>query len=110
MPNAKVFSKFDATSGYWQLRLSEKSSKLTGGDTNLEGCNLELVQQEKFGREQLVEEFGSLEGFEVIVDDMLLYEDSNVQHDKCLAQFLRRVQGSWLKFNGPKCEIGIHEV
>jgi hypothetical protein len=29
LANAKVFSKFDATSGYWQLKLSDESSKLT---------------------------------------------------------------------------------
>ena len=28
MPGAKVFSKRDATSGYWQLQLDEESSKL----------------------------------------------------------------------------------
>ena len=28
MPGAKVFSKRDATSGYWQLKLDEESSKL----------------------------------------------------------------------------------
>ena len=28
MPNAKVFSVFDAQSGYWQISLDEKSYKL----------------------------------------------------------------------------------
>ena len=29
MPNAKVFSKVDAKSGYWQLPLTEESSYYT---------------------------------------------------------------------------------
>lgn len=29
MPNAQVFTKLDATSGFWQLALDEESSKLT---------------------------------------------------------------------------------
>ena len=33
MPNAKVFSKFDATSGYWQLKLTDESSLLTTFNT-----------------------------------------------------------------------------
>ena len=28
MPGAKVFSELDATSGYWQLKFDEESSKL----------------------------------------------------------------------------------
>lgn len=28
MPNAKIFTKLDATREFWQLRLDEKSSKL----------------------------------------------------------------------------------
>ena len=28
MPEAKVFSVLDATSGYWQMKLNEESSKL----------------------------------------------------------------------------------
>ena len=28
MPDAKVFSGLDATSGYWQMKLDEESSKL----------------------------------------------------------------------------------
>ena len=33
IPGAKVFSKLDATSGHWQLKLSECSSKLTTFNT-----------------------------------------------------------------------------
>ena len=33
MPNGKVFTKLDATSGFWQLKLTEESSKLTTFNT-----------------------------------------------------------------------------
>ena len=29
LPQAKVFSKFDVSSGFWQLQLNEQSSELT---------------------------------------------------------------------------------
>ena len=33
LPQAKVFSKFDASSGFWQLQLDEQSSELTTFNT-----------------------------------------------------------------------------
>ena len=35
MPHAKVFSVIDATSGYWQLPLSEESSYLMAFNTHM---------------------------------------------------------------------------
>ena len=115
MPNARVFSKFDATSGYWQLRLSEKSSELTPFNTpwgryKFKRMPFGISSAGEIWQRAMVEEFGDLEGFEVIIDDMLIYGDSEIEHDKRLAPFLKRVRKSGLKFNRPKCEISVDQV
>ena len=115
MPNAKVFSKFDATSGYWQLKLTKESSLLTTFNTpwgrfKFNRLPFGISSAGEIWQRAMVEEFGDLEGLEIIVDDMLLTGDDDEQHDARLAPFLSRVRDSGLKFNKPKCEISKDKV
>ena len=78
MPHAKVFSKFDATSGYWQLPLTKRSSYLTTFNTPFGRFRylvlpLGISSASEIWQRVMITEFGSLEGVEVVVDDILVW-------------------------------------
>ena len=75
LPEAKVFSTLDATNGYWQIPVDEKSSKLLTFNTphgRFRFCHLPFgisSASEVFHRTML-QRFGDIEGCEIIVDDI----------------------------------------
>ena len=97
MPNAKVFSKFDATSGYWQLKLTDESSLLTTFNTPF-GRNkyvrlpFGINSAGEIWQRAMIEEFGDIEGVEIVVDDFLIWGENVAQHDERLEKFLNRVR------------------
>ncbi|CAC5382870.1 unnamed protein product [Mytilus coruscus] len=78
IPNAKVFSKIDAKSGFWHLKLDEDSSKLTCFNTPFGRYRF---LRAPFGIKTIPEIFQrvmteimeNIEGTEVIVDDILIW-------------------------------------
>ena len=74
MPHAKVFSVLDATSGYWQMKLDETSSKFCTSNITFGRYRFTRLP---FGIKPAPEEyqncmsdlFADVEGVKVIVDD-----------------------------------------
>jgi hypothetical protein len=112
LANAKIFSKFDATSGYWQLQLSEESSKLTTFNTpwgryKFNRMPFGISSASEIWQRAMVEEFGEVAGIGIIVDDMLLSGVNDDQHDDRLEDYFNKVRESGLKLNRPKSEISV---
>ena len=53
----------------------------------------------------MIEEFGDLEGVEIVVDDVLIWAENIAQHDERLEKFLDRVRKVGLKLNEKKSVI-----
>ena len=76
MPNARVFTVLDASSGFWQLKLDTPSAKLCTFNTPF-GCYMfkhlpfGLSSQDIFQR-IMSEMFHDIEGVEVVVDNLLI--------------------------------------
>ncbi|CAC5360352.1 unnamed protein product [Mytilus coruscus] len=95
IPNAKVFSKIDATSGFWHLKLDEDSSKLTCFNTPFGRYRF---LRAPFGIKSIPEIFQrvmteimeNIEGAEVIVDDILIWGSTIQEHDKRLKDGLKK--------------------
>ena len=51
------------------------------------------------------EMFQDIEGVEVVVNDLLLWGESDEQHDRHLMQVLERARKRNLKLNKSKCQI-----
>ena len=109
LQGAKLFSILDATSGFWQLKLDDESSRLCAFNTPIGRyrftrlpfrvkCAPEIFQRTM---DRMVED---LEGVEVIMDDVVVAGDETT-HDERLQKFLDRAPKQGLKLNKEKCKI-----
>ncbi|GFR94327.1 transposon Ty3-I Gag-Pol polyprotein [Elysia marginata] len=110
IPNATVFSKLDAKSGFLQIKLDEDSSKLTTFNTPLGRCKwLRLpfglkCSPEIFQKimDQMLE---GIDGAFAIMDDILIAGKDLQHHDEILKKVLRRATDYNLKLNLEKVRI-----
>ncbi|CAC5404775.1 unnamed protein product [Mytilus coruscus] len=110
IPNAKVFSKIDATSGFWHLKQDEDSSKLTCFNTPFGRYRF---LRAPFGIKSIPEIFQrvmteimeNIEGAEVIVDDILIWGSTIQEHDERLKKVLDRAKQCNLKLSKSKCQF-----
>ncbi len=110
-----IYSVFDASSGYWQVALNEKSSKL---------CTFNARQgryrftRHPFGIKcaskifQRIMEFifEGLEGVEVIVDDILVWALTILEHNARVRAMCRWAEKYVLTFYRPKTIVGVPRV
>ena len=115
LADAKFFSILDARSGYWSIKLSERSSYLTTFNTPYGRYHYLrlpfglICSQDEFQRKS-DEAFEGLEGFSAIVEDILVYGSSKEQHDTNLRNVLLRPRPKGVKFNADKAVICASEV
>ncbi|XP_046864316.1 uncharacterized protein K02A2.6-like [Xenia sp. Carnegie-2017] len=108
---ATIFTKLDASSGYWQVKVDEASSKLLAFNTPFgRYCFKRLA----FGIHSAVEVFQKkvaeiIDGIPNAAndqDDIIVFGRNKEQHDKALKDILDRVRKSGLKLNEKKCRFG----
>ena len=115
MPNAKIFSKMDCTSGFWQLELDDESSKLCTFNTPFgRYCYLRLPFGIKCASElyqsKMSEMIEDIEGAEVIMDDILIWGSTLEEHDQRLKKVLDKARKYNLKLSPNKCEFRKKEI
>ncbi|KAK2709399.1 hypothetical protein QYM36_013157 [Artemia franciscana] len=112
---AKVFTNLDTRSGYWSILLSDDSSYLMTFSTIYGRYRLKrmpfgiISAQDEFQR-RMEDAFEGLEGFEIILDDMIVYGDTQEEHDERLAAILERALVKGIRFNEEKCEFSVSRV
>ncbi|UYV73868.1 K02A2.6-like [Cordylochernes scorpioides] len=92
LKGAKLFTKLDANSGFWQIPLSSESSALTTFIT-------------PFGRFRFKRLPFGLEGTLCHMDDILVYGSCQEEHDKRLETVLTRLSKLGLTLNKDKCKF-----
>lgn len=108
---AKVFSKLDANSGFYQIKLSPHSQLLTTFLTPFgRYCYLRLPFGVTSGPECFQDKInGILEGLDHVncqMDDILVDSSSRQNHEEILFPVLQRLQDANITLNKGKCEFG----
>nr|XP_022295054.1 uncharacterized protein K02A2.6-like [Crassostrea virginica] len=115
LPQAKVFSKFDATHGFWHIKLDEPSSKLLTFNTPFGRYRylrlpFGISSAPEVFSKRVQEMFSDLTGVECIVDDILVWGETTAEHDSRVQQMLQRCREMNFKLNKSKVEYRVPEV
>lgn len=115
LTGARYFSVLDARSGYWAIKLTEESSKLTTFNTVVGRYRFLrlpfgiISAQDEFQR-KIDETYEGLPGVAAIVDDILVYGRTKDEHDKNLRAMLERTREKGVRLNPEKSTICVPEV
>ena len=112
---SKIFSTLDANMGYYQFKLSSRSSYLTTFITPFGRFRYVRVPMgihsasEVFQRE-MINHFGNMDGVEIVMDDILIHGKDVKEHNERLRKVLDKAREINLKMNKAKCKIAVSEV
>ena len=110
-----VFSKLDATAGYWQIPLDPETAKLT---TFITPFGRFFYRRLPFGISSASEIFqrtmedilGDIDGVECFQDDVLVHSKTAQEHEALKKRVFDRVKSAGLTLNKSKCEFDRSEI
>ena len=110
LAGARLFSKLDANSGFWQIPLSQESRLLT---TFITPMGRYCFNKLPFGISSAPEHFQrrmnellqGLPGVLCQIHDILVFGKDRVEHDQRLRAALARIETAGVTLNPQKCEI-----
>ncbi|UYV61148.1 K02A2.6-like, partial [Cordylochernes scorpioides] len=115
LKGAKVFTKLDANSGFWQIPLSSESSALTTfitpfGRFRFKRLPFGISSAPEIFQKRMGQILEGLEGTLCHMDDIMVYGSCQEEHDKRLETVLTRVSKSGLTLNKDKCKFAVTTI
>jgi len=115
LAGAKLFSKLNANSGFWQIPLSPASHLLT---TFITPSGRYCFNKLPFGISSTPEHFqkrmskilAGLNGVVCQMDDVLVFGSDRAHHDARLLAILQRIESAGATLNAQKCVFGVTSV
>lgn len=115
LAGSSFFSKLDASTAFWSVKLDNESTDLCTFQTPFGRYKFLRMPYgislapEKF-HQKLTELLSDISGTFVYLDDVLIFAKSKSEHDKILVQVLNRVREINLKLNKNKCQFGVNKI
>lgn len=112
---AKWFSKLDASSGFWQMKLDDASSRLCTFNTP-EGryrflrLPYGILSAPEVYHKTIHTIFEHIPGVTTMMDDVIVWGSTKEEHDTRLRQVLERTRSVNLKLNRDKCEFAVKSL
>ena len=115
LKGAKTFTKLDANSGFWQIKLSEKSALLTtfitpAGRFCFNRLPFGITSAPEFYQKRMSHILSGLPGVVCMIDDILVFGQSQQEHDQRLESVLQRLTKAGITLNSGKCEFSKRSV
>ena len=115
LKGAKIFSKVDARSGYWNVKLSKDSSYLTTFNTPFGRYRFlrlpfGLKSAQDVFQKRIDETFQDIPGIEIVADDILIFSTTTEEHNAILRKLFDRARKYGVKFNMEKSSFRMDEV
>ena len=115
LSGAKIFSKLDASSAYWQIPVDEQSSKFLTFNTPFGRYRFLRLPYGIHSASELFQKvvediLRGVENAANVQDDIVVWGKDQKEHDKTLQEVLKRIAASGMKLNKNKCEFSKTEI
>ena len=108
LTGAKFFSKLDANSGFFQVKLAQESKLLTTfitpiGRFAFHRLPMGLSSSSEYYQKRMSQILENLDGVICQMDDVLVFGSTEKEHDERLAEVLARLERANVTLNSAKC-------